>query len=142
MALLARRSPGGSRRGCGDRDHRPVLLQGDPRPVPEGRGLSPTEADPAGSDAPAAAGGPVDWQLAERVATRFTGSEDFSRSYHYEGMEADFERLTTEAQRYVEAEVGFTSLAGEARGRVVGREDWVRANIASYRRLLRPLLER
>lgn len=57
-------------------------------------------------------------------------------------MADDFERLTTEAQAYVEAEVGFGSLAGEARGRVVGREDWVRANIASYRRLLRPALTR
>ncbi len=76
------------------------------------------------------------------MALRFTGSEDFSRSYHCAGMAEDFERLTSEAQAYVEAEVGFASLAGEARGRVVGRDDWVRANIASYRRLLRPALER
>lgn len=89
-----------------------------------------------------AAGDTVDWALAERVARRFTGSEDFSRSYHAAGMADDFERLTADAQSYVEAEVGFGSLAGTARGRVVDRGDWVKANIASYRRLLRPVLQR
>lgn len=57
-------------------------------------------------------------------------------------MADDFERLTADAQSYVEAEVGFGSLAGTARGRVVDRADWVKANIASYRRLLRPVLQR
>jgi coenzyme F420 biosynthesis associated uncharacterized protein len=57
-------------------------------------------------------------------------------------MERDFEEFTRLAQGYVEAETGIRSLAGEARARVVDREDWVRANVASYRRLLRPVLER
>lgn len=83
----------------------------------------------------------VDWALAEQVAARFAGTDDFAESYHRAGMAEDFGRLTTEAQRHVEAEVGFSSLAGPARARVVDRSDWVRANIASYRRLLRPVLE-
>lgn len=83
----------------------------------------------------------VDWALAEQVAARFAGTDDFAESYHAAGMAADFERLTTEAQGYVEAEVGFSSLAGPARARVVDRTDWVRANLASYRRLLRPVLD-
>ncbi|MEZ5270272.1 MAG: hypothetical protein R2789_17565 [Microthrixaceae bacterium] len=45
-------------------------------------------------------------------------------------MADDFARLTHEAQGFVEAEVGFSSLAGPARARVVDRADWVRANIA------------
>ncbi len=94
------------------------------------------------TDVESPAGDTVDWVLAERVARRVTGSEEFSRSYHAAGMADDFARLTTEAQGYVETEVGFSSLAGAARARVVDRSDWVKANIASYRRLLRPVLER
>ena len=82
----------------------------------------------------------VDWALAESVAARIAGTEPFAESYHRVGMDADFERFTAEAQTYVEAETGFTSAAGDARARVVDRADWVRANLASYRRLLRPVL--
>jgi len=88
------------------------------------------------------AGNSIDWALAQRVAGRISGTDPFAASYHALGMEADFERLTAEAQVYVEAEVGFSSLEGPARARVVDRNDWVGANVASYQRLLRPVLER
>lgn len=84
----------------------------------------------------------VDWDLAESVAAKVASSDPFSRSYHSAGMAEDFERLTARAQVYVEAETGFSSLAGDARAKVVDRRDWVRANLASYNRLLRPLLTR
>jgi coenzyme F420 biosynthesis associated uncharacterized protein len=87
-------------------------------------------------------GDSVDWALAERVASRISGSEPFAASYHAAGMERDFAELTQRAQDYVEAETGFTSAEGRARARVVGRSDWVSANLASYRRLLRPILGR
>jgi coenzyme F420 biosynthesis associated uncharacterized protein len=84
----------------------------------------------------------VDWVLAERVASRVSGSDPFASSYHSLGMARDFEQMTERAQVYVEAETGLTSAAGQARARVVDRDDWVRANLASYRRLLRPVLGR
>ncbi len=84
----------------------------------------------------------IDWALAQRVASRISGTDPFAESYHSRGMAEDFERLTAEAQQYVEAEVGFASLAGPARARVVDRDAWVAANVASYRRLLRPVLDR
>lgn len=84
----------------------------------------------------------VDWALAERVAARLSGTDPFAASYHAAGMERDFAVFTQRAQDYVEAETGLTSAAGRARARVVGRSDWVRANLASYRRLLRPVLGR
>ena len=84
----------------------------------------------------------VDWALAEQVAARLSGSDPFASSYHAAGMDRDFAEMTERAQTYVEAETGFTSAAGQARARVVDRNDWVRANLASYRRLLRPVLGR
>lgn len=84
----------------------------------------------------------VDWALAEQVASRLSGNDPFAESYHAEGMTTDFARMTERAQGYVEAETGLTSTAGAARARVVDRDDWVRANLASYRRLLRPVLGR
>lgn len=87
-------------------------------------------------------GDSVDWALAQRVAARISGDEPFAASYHAAGMERDFAALTERAQDYVEAETGLTSAAGRARARVVGRSDWVAANLASYRRLLRPVLGR
>ncbi len=87
-------------------------------------------------------GDAVDWALAEQVASRLSGNDPFAESYHADGMAADFAELTERAQVHVEAETGFTSAAGQARARVVDRNDWVRANLASYRRLLRPVLGR
>jgi coenzyme F420 biosynthesis associated uncharacterized protein len=84
----------------------------------------------------------VDWALAERVAGRISGQDPFAESYHADSLASDFEDLTTRAQAYVEAETGLRSSAGAARARVVDRGDWVRANLASYRRLLRPVLDR
>ncbi len=84
----------------------------------------------------------VDWALAETVAARLSGSDPFASSYHAAGLEEDFEEFTRRAQHYVEAETGLRSAAGPARARVVHRDDWVRANLASYRRLLRPVLGR
>lgn len=84
----------------------------------------------------------IDWALAERVAARIAGEEPFAASYHADGMSAELEELTAVAQPRVEAETGFTSQAGPARARVVDRIDWVRANLASYQRMLKPVLSR
>lgn len=84
----------------------------------------------------------IDWSLAESVARRVGRGDPFAESYHSTSLPGDFERLTAEAQGFVETEVGFRSLSGAARARVVDRNGWVRANIASYRRLLKPMLER
>jgi coenzyme F420 biosynthesis associated uncharacterized protein len=84
----------------------------------------------------------VAWGLAEKVAVRVAGSEPFAASYHYASLKPDFEEFTAEAEELVFAETGLRSLRGPARGVVVDRADWVRANIGSMRRMLRPLTER
>jgi coenzyme F420 biosynthesis associated uncharacterized protein len=85
---------------------------------------------------------PVAWGLAERVAVRVAGNEPLARSYHYTSLGPDFAELTAEAEELVFEEIGFRSLRGPARAEVVDRGDWVRANIGSMRRLLRPITDR
>jgi coenzyme F420 biosynthesis associated uncharacterized protein len=85
---------------------------------------------------------PVDWGLAERVAVRVAGREPLAASYHYDRLAADFDELTAQAEDLVERATGLRSTSGDARARVVDRGDWVRANLASFGRLLRPLTDK
>src|SRR5205807_8286728 len=85
---------------------------------------------------------PIAWDLAQRVAVRVAGREPFAESYHYASLEPDFTELTAEAEELVAEATGLRSLAGPARARVTDRAGWVRANVRSFRRLLRPLTER
>src|ERR687891_2193985 len=85
---------------------------------------------------------PVDWGLAERVAVRVAGQEPLAASYHYDRLAADFAEVTTQAEELVAAATGLRSASGPARARVVDRSDWVRANLASFGRLLRPLTDK
>jgi coenzyme F420 biosynthesis associated uncharacterized protein len=86
--------------------------------------------------------GAVDWALAERVAVRVAGREPFAQSYHYDSLEPDFAEFTGQAEDLVAATTGLRSLAGPARARVTDRAGWIRANIASFQRLLRPLIDK
>ena len=85
---------------------------------------------------------PVAWDWAEKVAVRVAGQDPFADSYHYDSLQPDFDELTAEAEELVAAATGLRSLAGPARARVTDRRGWVRANVASFRRLLRPLTEK
>jgi coenzyme F420 biosynthesis associated uncharacterized protein len=84
----------------------------------------------------------VDWALAQRIAVRVAGTEPWAGSYHADSLEPDFAEYTARAERLVEAETGLHSLAGPARSRVTDRAGWVRANVASFQRLLRPIGEK
>ena len=86
--------------------------------------------------------GAVDWAVAEKVAVRIAGTDPFTSSYHYDSVGSDFERLTEQAQTLVESHLGWRSLQGDARARVATRADWIRANIASFQRMLRPLTDK
>lgn len=86
--------------------------------------------------------GPVDWQLAERVAVRASGREPFAESYLAHSLARDFEEATAEAEELVAQATGLRSLSGPARARVTDRAGWVRANVSSFQRLLRPLTDK
>jgi coenzyme F420 biosynthesis associated uncharacterized protein len=57
-------------------------------------------------------------------------------------MAADFAQLTTEAEALVAETTGLPQTAGPARTRVTDRAGWVDANVESFQRLLRPLVDR
>ncbi len=85
---------------------------------------------------------PVAWDTAERVAVRVAGREPLAQSYLADSLERDFAAFTEQAEALVADVTGLRSLAGPARSRVTDREGWIRANVASFRRLLRPVLDR
>jgi coenzyme F420 biosynthesis associated uncharacterized protein len=86
--------------------------------------------------------GAVDWHVARRVANRVAGKEPFAQSYHYDSLEPDFAEFTAQAEELVGHATGLRSLSGPARARVADRSMWIDANLASFQRLLRPLLEK
>ena len=88
------------------------------------------------------AAGPVDWDIARRVAIRTARREPYASPRHRDGMEDDFERFTQQAEELVGNCTGLRSLSGPARGRVTDRGGWIDANLASFRRLLRPVLDK
>ena len=85
---------------------------------------------------------PISWDLAERIAVRVAGRDPFADSYHYASLEPDFAEFTAQAEDLVAAETGLRSLSGPARARVTDRAGWIRANLASFRRLLKPITEK
>jgi coenzyme F420 biosynthesis associated uncharacterized protein len=80
--------------------------------------------------------------LAARVAVRVGGNTPDVSPAVLADLQRDFDELTAEAEELVAAATGLRSLAGPARARVTDRGGWVRANIASFRRLLAPLFAR
>ncbi len=94
-----------------------------------------TATGPAGPD-------PVAWDVAARVSARVAGRDRFAGTPGYATLAPDFEELTALAEELVADATGLRPLTGPARARVTDRAGWVGANIASFRRLLRPVLER
>lgn len=56
-------------------------------------------------------------------------------------MRADFERHTPVAQRLITETTGLGADAGEPTARVIDRNGWINANLASFRRLMSPVIE-
>ncbi len=85
---------------------------------------------------------PVDWDFAARVARRFAARHPFGSSYASPELFDDFERYTSQAEQLVGDETGLWSASGDARARVTDRNGWVDANLASFQRMLKPLLDK
>ncbi|MDH4277680.1 MAG: zinc-dependent metalloprotease [Acidimicrobiia bacterium] len=85
----------------------------------------------------------VDWDFARSVAEKIANREE---SYEHPAvgtmLDSDFAELTPQAEELVAAETGLVSKVGPARAQVTDRMGWVESNLASFDRLLRPLLGR
>jgi coenzyme F420 biosynthesis associated uncharacterized protein len=84
----------------------------------------------------------ISWQTAANVAARVARQQAPLTEYERRSLETDFEEFTAQAEDLVEAETGLRSLAGPARARVADRVQWVDANVASFQRLLRPVIDK
>src|SRR5579875_1847132 len=84
----------------------------------------------------------VAWDTASLVAARVARQQTALTAYERASLESDFQEMTARAEGLVEAETGLRSLAGPARARVTDRAQWVQANVASFQRLLRPVVAR
>ncbi len=81
--------------------------------------------------------------MAERVAGRFARRTSTRIDWAtLRSLVTDFEEFTALAESLVEQSTGLRSLAGPARAQVSTREEWIHANVSSFRRLLGPVLER
>lgn len=85
---------------------------------------------------------PIDWGLAEEVAVRLASRARQPSSSEMRALEEDFAELTPRAEELVASETGLVSAAGPARAKMTDRPGWVRANVASFGRLLRPVTEK
>ena len=84
----------------------------------------------------------VDWGFAAKVAGGIAGRISPPGSYDRTALESDLMAATAEAEELVAEETGLRSSTGPARARVVSREDWARANVATFKRLIGPVLGR
>ena len=116
----------------------------------EGPGESADPAGPSSSSDPSDFGGsgvsesadPIDWELARQLALLTARREPYTAPRWRDGLAEDFAECTERAEQLVAECTGLRSLSGPARGRVTDRAGWIDANLASFQRLLRPLVDK
>lgn len=84
---------------------------------------------------------PIAWDTARAVATMIARKEPYSQSYLAASLGDDFARVTAHAEKLIEPESGLVA-NGTAESIVVSRPEWSAANLAMFRRMLSPMLER
>lgn len=84
----------------------------------------------------------ISWDVVRRVAGRVAEVHGPAEHYHAASLQSHFDELTAQAEDLVGEATGLRSLAGPARARVTDRAGWVAANVSSFQRLLRPVLDR
>ena len=65
----------------------------------------------------------IDWDVAEQVATRIAARAPFGAAHHLDGLVEEFDVHTARAEGLVAETTGVRALHGEARARVVDRDD-------------------
>ncbi|MFV2065795.1 MAG: zinc-dependent metalloprotease [Pirellulales bacterium] len=83
----------------------------------------------------------TEWDLTQRVASRFAGSYPLAGTYHEERYAEQAPEFVARAAELVTAETGL-SAAGQPTVDVVSRQQWVDVNIEAFERLLEPVARR
>ncbi|HEU5113810.1 MAG TPA: zinc-dependent metalloprotease, partial [Acidimicrobiia bacterium] len=73
-----------------------------------------------------------------RLAGRIAGTYPLAETYHRSALEADMTRLTGQVSDLVPAATGL-DLPGDPTTIVIGREEWIERNVASFSHLMKPL---
>lgn len=102
--------------------------------------LEPQAPEPEDPGEEGGAGpGLVDWQMAERVASWIIARRPGTTAYGAAELSRSFTEVTARAEELVATATGWRSPT-PARTVVTDRTGWVRANVASFQRLLGPAL--
>lgn len=83
----------------------------------------------------------VDEAVASRFAALFSQPGSLDESYLLDGLQESFEELVREAEPLIAEESGFVP-SQPAIARVLNRQDWATANVASMLELMSPLLDK
>jgi coenzyme F420 biosynthesis associated uncharacterized protein len=73
-----------------------------------------------------------------RLAGRIAGTYPLAETYHRSAVEADMTRLTEQVSHLVPEATGL-DLPGDPTTIVIGREEWIERNVASFSHLMKPL---
>ena len=107
--------------------------------LPEPAGRSRQSGGGAGGDGQGPRRALVDWAVAERVATWAIARRPPSVDYDPAVLSGAFAEATARAEQLVSAATGWRAPT-PARSVVTDRAGWARANVASFQRLLAPVL--
>lgn len=83
----------------------------------------------------------VNVRVAASFAAKFSSPGELAGSYLLDGLQASLDEIVREAEPLIAEESGFTPRV-PAVARVLSREQWARANVASTLTLMNPLLDK
>jgi coenzyme F420 biosynthesis associated uncharacterized protein len=83
----------------------------------------------------------LDWETATRVATRVGGGDGVISFADRARLQEEYETMVRDIERPIADYTGTTLPLGEIDVRVLDRAEWIRANVASFQQMFRPLEE-
>ena len=83
----------------------------------------------------------IDWDTATRVATRVSGADGGIPFLDRARLQDEYETMVRDIEGPIAEYTGTTLPLGEIDVRVLDRAEWIRANVASFQQMFRPLEE-
>jgi coenzyme F420 biosynthesis associated uncharacterized protein len=83
----------------------------------------------------------IDWETATRVATRVSGADGGISVFDRARLQHEYETMVREIEGPIADYTGTTLPLGEIDVRVLDRAEWIKANVASFQQMFRPLEE-